>query len=451
MPRSPGEVEMAFAKAGKFVLSNAKNFRMEPDVPLVIPEVNGDHLGLIDCQRRNRGWKGAIVTNANCSATVAAVALAPLHQKFGSDSSFCRRCRRCQARATPACPRSTSLGNVIPYIADEEPKLEREMLKLLGTYEDGEVTSASFKVSAHTNRVPVEHGHTICMSHRFRGETHAGAGASRRCARGRDSPRRRDCRRGRSIHWWSPMRRIARSRSAMFSAGDGMTVTVGRVRRDAILDLRMVALGHNTVRGAAGGSVLNAELLASTGALRLRVIVVKVRRHFGRRCGRDRARRRDRQRPARPTAGSRGVGAGRRDQLAARDWRAVGEGASDRRAARRRDAARPAFPAVREAARHVRRRVGSRGGDERYPSTSWRAWPRRCRCSVTRRRARFDAIAAFGEQLSSHLVAAFFKLRGIPAEHVDARDVFDHRRQFHVARSRRPTRSPKGRASWCSR
>ena len=159
-----GEVELAFAKAGKFVLSNAKNFRMEPDVPLVIPEVNGDHLALIECQRKRRGWDGAIVTNANCSATVTAVALAPLHQKFGIRQLFLSTMQAISGAGYPGVPSWDILGNVIPYIADEEPKLEREVLKLLGTFADGEVTSAAFKVSAHTNRVAVEHGHTICMT-----------------------------------------------------------------------------------------------------------------------------------------------------------------------------------------------------------------------------------------------------------------------------------------------
>src|SRR6476659_8482047 len=159
-----GEVELAFAKAGKFVLSNAKNFRMEPDVPLVIPEVNGDHLGLIDCQRKKRGWKGAIVTNANCSATVAAVALAPLHQKFGIRQLFLSTMQAVSGAGYPGVPSLDILGNVIPYISDEEPKLEREMLKLLGAYAGDAITSASFPVSAQANRVPVEHGHTICMA-----------------------------------------------------------------------------------------------------------------------------------------------------------------------------------------------------------------------------------------------------------------------------------------------
>lgn len=259
-----GDVEMAFAQAGKFILSNAKNFRMEPDVPLVIPEVNGDHLALLECQRENRGWRGAIVTNANCSATVAALALAPLHQKFGIKQLFLSTMQAVSGAGYPGVPSLDILGNVIPYIADEEPKLEREMLKLLGRYEDGEVVSAAFKVSAHTNRVPVEHGHTICMTIGFEDKpTPEAAIEAMRKWEGLPSTAALPSRPRQPIVVTDAPDRPQPKRDV--NAGDGMTVTVGRVRRDAVLDLRMVALGHNTVRGAAGGSVLNAELLASNG------------------------------------------------------------------------------------------------------------------------------------------------------------------------------------------
>src|SRR4051812_47523149 len=260
-----GEVEAAFAQAGKFVLSNAKNFRMEPDVPLVIPEVNGDHLALLDCQRRHRGWEGAIVTNANCSATVATVALAPLHAKYGIRQLFLSTMQAVSGAGYPGVPSLDILGNVIPYIADEEQKLEREMLKLLGRYEDDEVLNATFKVSAHTNRVPVEHGHTICMSMGFSDTTTPEqAIATMRSWSGNPATKGLPTRPQHPLVVTGAPDRPQPKRDV--NAGNGMTVTVGRVRRDAILDLRMVALGHNTVRGAAGGSVLNAELLASTGA-----------------------------------------------------------------------------------------------------------------------------------------------------------------------------------------
>ncbi|MFL5467256.1 MAG: aspartate-semialdehyde dehydrogenase [Gemmatimonadaceae bacterium] len=261
-----GEVETAFAKAGKFVLSNAKNFRMDPDVPLVIPEVNGDHLALLECQREHRGWRGAIVTNANCSATVAALALAPLHRKFGIKQLFLSTMQAVSGAGYPGVASLDILANVIPYIADEEPKLEREMLKLLGTYADGEVTSAAFKVSAHTNRVPVEHGHTICMTVGFDEKpTPEDAIETMRSWQGLGSTTGLPTRPANPLVVTDAPDRPQPKRDV--DAGNGMTVTVGRVRRDAVLDLRMVALGHNTVRGAAGGSVLNAELLASTGAL----------------------------------------------------------------------------------------------------------------------------------------------------------------------------------------
>jgi aspartate-semialdehyde dehydrogenase len=260
-----GEIEGAFARAGKFVLSNAKNYRMEPDVPLVIPEVNGDHLALLECQRRNRGWSGAIVTNANCSATVAALALAPLHQRYGVRQLFLSTMQAVSGAGYPGVASLDILGNVIPYISEEEQKLEREMLKLLGTYGDDEVLNASFKISAHTNRVPVEHGHTICMTMGF-DEAPSPEEAIQTLREWKGFPATAGLpTRPQQVLVVTDMPDRPQPKRDV-SAGNGMTVTVGRVRRDPILDLRMVALGHNTVRGAAGGSVLNAELLAANGA-----------------------------------------------------------------------------------------------------------------------------------------------------------------------------------------
>jgi aspartate-semialdehyde dehydrogenase len=261
-----GEVEGAFAAAGRLVLSNAKNYRMEPDVPLVIPEVNGAHLGLIAEQRRRRGWSGAIVTNANCSATVIAMAVAPLHEAFGVEQLFVATMQAVSGAGYPGVPTLDILGNVIPYIGDEEPKIERELPKMLGRFEDGAVVPAPMRISAHTNRVPVEHGHTACISVGLtqRATPEAAAEAIRSwqgtpAVRGlpsapvppvlvTDDPARPQPRRD-------------------VGAGAGMTVVVGRVRPDPLLDLRLVAMGHNTIRGAAGGSVLNAELLVASGAL----------------------------------------------------------------------------------------------------------------------------------------------------------------------------------------
>lgn len=261
-----GDVERAFASAGRFVLSNAKNFRMDPDVPLVIPEVNADHLQLLDRQRKERGWKGAIVTNANCAATVAAVALAPLEQEFGIDKLFLSTMQAVSGAGYPGVPSLDILGNVIPYIADEEPKLEREMTKLLGRYVDGAVQRAPMKVSSHTNRVAVQHGHTVCITASFRNRATADdAVAALRAWKGHESTWNLPSRPAHPLVVTDEPNRPQPRRDV--DAGAGMTVTVGRVRPDPILDIRMVALGHNTIRGAAGGSVLNAELLAATGKL----------------------------------------------------------------------------------------------------------------------------------------------------------------------------------------
>jgi aspartate-semialdehyde dehydrogenase len=189
-----------------------------------------------------------------------------LHQKFGIKQLFLSTMQAVSGAGYPGVPSLDILGNVIPYIADEEPKLEREMLKLLGRYEDGEIMSANFKVSAHTNRVPVEHGHTICMTIGFEEKpTPEAAIQTMREWKGFPGTQGLPTRPAHPLVVTEMADRPQPKRDV--NAGNGMTVTVGRVRRDAVLDLRMVALGHNTVRGAAGGSVLNAELLAANGAL----------------------------------------------------------------------------------------------------------------------------------------------------------------------------------------
>ncbi len=259
-----GEIETAFARAGRFVFSNAKSFRMEPDVPLVIPEVNADHLQLIAHQKKVRGWSGAIITNANCSATVAALALAPIHAEFEVSQLFISTMQAVSGAGYPGVPSLDILGNVIPYIADEEPKLERELLKLLGQYRDDEIIPARMMVSAHTNRVPVEHGHTICMSIGFASRVSPeDAVRVLRGWQGAPSTRKLPSR-PESLLIVTDAPDRPQPRRDLF-AGKGMSVTVGRVRRDPILDIRMVAMGHNTVRGAAGGSIMNAELLAADG------------------------------------------------------------------------------------------------------------------------------------------------------------------------------------------
>ena len=161
------EIEPLFADAGSFVFSNASAFRMAEDVPLLVPEANADHIGLIEKQQKARGFKGAIVCNPNCTATVLVMGLAPLQQAFGIERVFMTSMQSISGAGYPGVPSLDILGNVIPYIGDEEPKLEREMQKMLGTFAGASITPAPFVVSAHANRVPVEHGHTVAMSARF--------------------------------------------------------------------------------------------------------------------------------------------------------------------------------------------------------------------------------------------------------------------------------------------
>ena len=256
-----GAVEPAMAAAGRVVFSNAKNFRMAPDVPLVIPEVNHDHVGLIERQRRERGWSGAIVTNANCSVTVTALALAPLHEAFTVTQVFIATMQAVSGAGYPGVPSLDILGNAIPYISDEEPKIQIELRKLLGRYEDGQVVEADIRSSVHTNRVAVEHGHTVCMSVGFARTPGVHEVIEvLRAWRGPEHVRRMPSAPALAVAYTDAPDRPQPRRDV--NAGNGMTVTVGRVREDDLLDVRLVAMGHNTIRGAAGGSILNAELMA---------------------------------------------------------------------------------------------------------------------------------------------------------------------------------------------
>ena len=261
-----GDIEAAFATAGAVVLSNAKNHRMAPDVPLVIPEVNAGHLALVLEQRVVRGWPGAIVTNANCAATVAAMALAPLRDAFGIRTVFAMTMQAVSGAGYPGVPSLDILGNVIPHIGGEEDKIESELGKLLGTLGTDGVEPAGFTVSAHANRVPIEHGHTVCLSVALDRSASAGDAAvairgwtGEEVCRGLPSAPERPL-----VLREEPDRPQARKD---VGAGAGMSVSVGRLRADPVLDLRLVALGHNTVRGAAGGSLLNAEVMGRMGLL----------------------------------------------------------------------------------------------------------------------------------------------------------------------------------------
>jgi len=259
-----GPIEQEFARAGAFVVTNARNHRMDPDVPLLVPEANADHLVLVDRQRDARGWSGAILANPNCSTAGLVLALAPLHQAFGIEKLVVSTMQAVSGAGYPGVPSLDILGNVIPHIGGEEEKMERESRKILGRLGAEGVTPADFALSAHTNRVAVVDGHLESVSVGFRRRvtpaeaisTLRGFRASPCVAELPSSPNppvEVDTRTDR------PQPRLDLDR------GRGMAVTVGRIRPCPVLDLRLVLLGHNTVRGAAGQGVQIAELLVADG------------------------------------------------------------------------------------------------------------------------------------------------------------------------------------------
>jgi aspartate-semialdehyde dehydrogenase len=260
-----GELEQAFADAGQVVLSNARNHRMDPAVPLLVPEVNADHLALLRAQSRRRGGRGAIVTNPNCSTVVLSMALAPL-RGFGLRACLVSTMQAVSGAGYPGVPTLDVLGNVIPFISGEEEKIETETRKILGTLAGEAVEPHPVRVSAHTNRVPVVDGHTETISvalddkpplAELRAAIDGFSGAPQRL-RLPTAPERP------LLYHDAPNRPQPRFDAAR---GRGMTVSVGRLRPCSVLDWKFVALGHNTVRGAAGASVLNAELMRAEGLL----------------------------------------------------------------------------------------------------------------------------------------------------------------------------------------
>jgi aspartate-semialdehyde dehydrogenase len=258
-----GDIEGAFAAAGHIVVSNARNFRMDPMVPLLIPEVNGDHLKLVREQRDAKGWTGGIVTNPNCSTIVLAIALAPLRH-FDIRSVIVSTMQAVSGAGYPGVPSLDILGNVIPFIGGEEEKMESETLKILGG--DGGRKPYPAVISAHTNRVAVQDGHTMTVSVELAAKPPIDE-VVRAMAEFK----------GRPQDLWLPnaphppivvMAEANRPQPRLDAGlGDGMAITVGRVRPCRVLHARFVALGHNTVRGAAGAAILNAELMHAEGML----------------------------------------------------------------------------------------------------------------------------------------------------------------------------------------
>lgn len=266
----PGEVakqaEEDFARAGYPVISNSSPHRMGADVPLLIPEVNPEHLALIDVQRANRGYDGFIVTNPNCSAIVVVMALAPLHAKFGVSSCVVTTMQALSGAGYPGVASLDATDNVIPFIGGEEEKIEAETLKLLGAMGEGTIADAKMLVSAQCNRVNVTDGHMAAIRVKLSEPASldqvraalASFTAAPQDLRLYSAPARPIIVRDEVDR---PQPRLDRD------AGTGMSVTVGRLAADNVLDYRFVALGHNTIRGAAGAAILNAELLVARGYL----------------------------------------------------------------------------------------------------------------------------------------------------------------------------------------
>ena len=257
------ELEPLFAAAGCAVVSNSSAFRMAPNVPLVLPEVNADHLHLIEEQSWRKESGGYIVTNSNCTVMGPVLALKPILDRFGIEQIIATSMQAVSGAGYPGVASMDILDNVVPYIPNEEEKMEEEMLKLLGTLDGSAVKPLNARMSASCNRVPVVDGHTVSVSIKLgKQATHEeilAAWADFHPLAGQDLPTAPD----QPVQWAPqpdrPQPRLDRNR------GNGMAVTVGRLRPCGVLDWKFTVLSHNTIRGAAGATILNAELLASLG------------------------------------------------------------------------------------------------------------------------------------------------------------------------------------------
>jgi aspartate-semialdehyde dehydrogenase len=260
------ELEPSFAAAGCAVVSNSSALRMHKDVPLVIPEVNPDHIQLLECQAWRKKSGGFVVTNPNCSAIGLVMALAPLERQFGLDTVMAVTMQAVSGAGYPGVASLDILGNVIPYIPKEEEKMEEETLKLLGRLNGGGIEPGGFRMSAQCNRVAVEDGHTESVSVKLKKkakpeEIIAAWNEFRSAPQELHLPSAPEQPVNYSIAADRPQPRFD------VDSGEGMTATVGRLRPCAVLDWKFTVLSHNTIRGAAGAAVLNAELLKVRGYL----------------------------------------------------------------------------------------------------------------------------------------------------------------------------------------
>ncbi|MGO9642784.1 MAG: aspartate-semialdehyde dehydrogenase [Candidatus Acidiferrales bacterium] len=261
------DVEEQFARAGYPVVSNSAAWRMEPDVPLLIPEINPEHLGTIEAQQRNRGFgRGYLVTNPNCSTIILVLALAPLEAQFGLEAVTATTMQALSGAGYPGVASLDIADNVLPYISQEEEKMEREARKILGRLDGAALREAPVKISAQCNRVNVTDGHLVAAKVKLakparleevRRALESFSGLPQQLGL-HSAPERPVIVREEADR---PQPKLDRD------AGRGMSVTVGRLFPDRVLDYRFLVLGHNTIRGAAGAAILNAELLVARGLL----------------------------------------------------------------------------------------------------------------------------------------------------------------------------------------
>lgn len=259
------EIEQAFAQAGHIVLSNSKNHRMERDVPLLVPEINPDHLKLVPGQQRARGWRGQIVTNPNCSTIALTMGLAPL-KPFSITRVVATTLQAISGAGYPGVASMDIVGNVIPFIGGEEEKMQQETQKILGEFRGDHIEPLAALVSAHCNRVPVVDGHTVTVSVELSGkpaisELHAAIDAYTSLPQQRHLPSAPP----RPVIYMHEGNRPQPRKDA--ERERGMAAFIGRLRPCPVLDYKFVVLAHNTIRGAAGAAVLNAELMHSEGML----------------------------------------------------------------------------------------------------------------------------------------------------------------------------------------
>jgi aspartate-semialdehyde dehydrogenase len=261
-----GDAEDHYANLGCVVVSNSKNHRMDPDVPLLLPEINADHLDAVERQRKRRGGRGYIITNSNCSTMGLALAIAPIERLCGIEQLFVTTMQAVSGAGYNGVASYAILDNVIPYISGEEEKIETEPQKILGRWDGERFVDAPMRISAQANRVPTIDGHQMTIAFKLRQPASSEQLIqAMREFRGEPQELGLPSAPVNPIHYIDapdrPQPRLDRDRER------GMSVSVGRLRKDPILDYRMVALVHNTIRGAAGAALLNAELLEARGLL----------------------------------------------------------------------------------------------------------------------------------------------------------------------------------------